>query len=195
MSEDTPRYSSPAAGEVRQGLMPSFVPGAQPPCHHCGCAVHSLTIHDAPALECTTYLRAEIGTLQGEVLALRLQLAARPDPCITTYQQLALATGIPVERLVRLRVFAPEADGEVPVVQGHTVALEFRTQDLPRCRPSTFPDMVDMPEPQTAADAAIADAATWPDPVRTPEPEARWGPAEVTHLGPAQPRVVDEEGA
>ena len=141
MSEKTPHYSSPAAGEVRnppamrevlQGLMPSFVPGAQPPCHHCGCAVHSLTIHDAPALECLAYLRSEIGTLQGEVLALRLQLAARPEPCITTYEQLSALTGIPVARLESLRYFAPEAEAVAPegcVCCGQRDATVWRAPD------------------------------------------------------------------
>lgn len=141
MSENPspPYHASPAQGEVPNP--PACVVCGSPERHRWGGVL--------PTGGCIAYLRAEIGTLQGEVLALRLQLAARPDPCITTYQQLALATGIPVERLVRLRVFAPEAercealayDAQLHCIlaAGHTGAHV----------------------PQTQAAAAVADAATW----------------------------------
>ncbi|MDP3723507.1 MAG: hypothetical protein Q8R91_08435, partial [Candidatus Omnitrophota bacterium] len=35
-----------------------------------------------------------------------------PSPLITTYQQLAIATGIPVERLIAQGIFAPEPQTE-----------------------------------------------------------------------------------
>ena len=70
-------------------------------------------------------------------------------PHISTYDQLSAATGIPVERLVRLRVFAPEPEPEGPVVHGHTVALEFRTQDLPRWQPRMQPEYFPKPEEES----------------------------------------------
>ena len=170
MSEDSPSYSPPSPGEG------SIRPAC---CLACGSpAIHSLAHRRQPTLACLAYLREQIVILQGEVLALRLQLAARPEPIIHTYQQLSGVTGIPVARLERLRVFAPEPepngacltlspDGQHRCTNPHGHGGAHRVQDQygmlgwfdPPIVPSVF-------TPQTQASAAVADAAQWGQPGR-----------------------------
>ena len=94
--------------EVIQPIFPGYVPWEHQPCHHCGSPGHHLTIHDPPALECINVLREQV---------------AQAKQPITTYAQLSAATGIPVARLERLRVFAPEAD---PAVCCETLAYDVQ---------------------------------------------------------------------
>ena len=115
--------------EVIQPIFPGYVPWEHQPCHHCGSPGHHLTIHDPPALECINVLREQV---------------AQAKQPITTYAKLSAATGIPIARLERLRMFAPEPEGVVRVGEMANGANE----------------------PQTQAEAAIADAATWGQPGR-----------------------------
>ena len=117
-----------------------------------------------------------VGMLLMAVLQMAREHAPVVPPIIHTYAELSAVTGIPIARLERLRVFAPEA--EPPVVQGSTVALECHTQDLPLWQPRMQPEYFPEPEPNPPAvgpsvvtpwgqaSAAIADAATWGQPGR-----------------------------
>ena len=94
---------------------------------------------------------------------------------ITTYDQLSAATGIPVARLERLQMFAPEGE-EAQAMRSPCLApspfSEHRCTE-PRGHAGVhhalnqYSDVnwaqsgTRAPEPQTQASAAIADAATW----------------------------------
>ena len=96
-----------------------------------------------------------VGMLLMAVLQMAREHAPVVPPIIHTYAELSAVTGIPIARLERLRVFAPEA--EPPVVQGSTVALECHTQDLPLWQPRMQPEYFPEPEPNGACLALSPD--------------------------------------
>lgn len=101
-------------------------------------------------------------------------------PRIKTYAELAAATGIPIARLKRLRVFAPESCMRCEGLGYEVVGWDHPGIEAGQRKPCTGcqgTGAAGMREPQTQAAAAIADAAQWPGEsasqgiLVTPQPE------------------------
>ena len=179
MSEPAPDYASPSRGE------PATVVER---CRACGGSPAHSRWPGISTMGCIYALRAEIGILQGELLALRLKLAVKPPPLISTYEQLSIATDIPIERLLALGMFAPEPQtaAEAAIADAAIVRREHWYGRVLPNRTNTQPTSESISPP--------SEQWVQPECLQTPTPETRWVPAEVEMAEAQAPKIEDPAG-